>query len=292
MTADPRVVFESENRRRCTDRALVLDAVGIPYQVLEDNGVWVLLVAANESARASRELGAYDDENPPANLAPPPRPTEYDAIPGLVGYVLTICVIAGMAGFQFFDANWPVAGRIDGERIRDGEIWRLVTALTLHSGIRHLLGNIVFGVFFGLFAGRLLGYGVAWLAILVAAIAGNLANTLLLDPRHLSIGASTAVFAALGLVSGYVWRGRLLRAQGWTGRYGPIIGGLALLMYTGTGGERTDVGAHLMGFIGGFSAGVLLIRYSRHWSNPILQRRAAQTALGLIVISWGFALAV
>ena len=46
----------------------------------------------------------------------------------------------------------------------------------------------------------------------------------------------------------------------WSTRFGPIVGGLALLMFTGTGGQNTDVGAHLLGFVCGFAAGMLLIR--------------------------------
>ena len=82
------------------------------------------------------------------------QPLTQDALPGLVAYVFVICMVAGMAGFAFFQSNWFVAGRVDGELIRQGEVWRLFTALTLHADVKHLLGNIVFGVFFGLFAGR------------------------------------------------------------------------------------------------------------------------------------------
>ena len=76
---------------------------------------------------------------------------------------------------------------------------------------------------------RMLGPGVAWLAVLLAAALGNTANTLLLDSTHRSIGASTAVFATLGILAGYVWRGQLMAQDRWSTRYGPIIGGLARL---------------------------------------------------------------
>jgi membrane associated rhomboid family serine protease len=217
-----------------------------------------------------------------------------DAMPGLVGYVLIICMVAGMAGYSFFQSNWFVAGRVDGELIRNGEVWRLFTALTLHSGIKHLLGNIVFGVFFGLFAGRLLGSGVAWLAIVLAAASGNALNTLLLDPAHRAIGASTAVFAALGIVAGYVWSGQLMsQSQSrWSSRYGPIVGGLALLMYTGTGGENTDIGAHFFGFVCGFGAGLILTRLGTIPKDSRTQLTAGAIAFGLIFSSWIIALAV
>jgi membrane associated rhomboid family serine protease len=247
-------------------------------------------VPAQFSARASNELQLYDEENPPIQ-AKPVRKIEYqNAVPGLIGYVFVICMVAGMAGYSFFQSNWFVAGRVDGELIRDGEIWRLFTALTLHSGVRHLLGNIVFGVFFGLFAGRLLGSGIAWLAIVLAAASGNALNTLFLDASHRSIGASTAVFAALGLVAGYVWFGKLMSQERWSTRFGPIVGGLALLMYTGTGGENTDIGAHFLGFVCGFGAGLILIRLGKLPQDTRAQLYAGASAFGLIFFSWAIAL--
>ena len=45
------------------------------------------------------------------------------------------------AGYSIFGQNWFDAGRVDGELIRGGEWWRTITALTLHSGARHLVGK-------------------------------------------------------------------------------------------------------------------------------------------------------
>lgn len=292
MNEDLRVVFESRNRQSCTDRALVLTSLQIPHQLVDDGGSCALLVPAPHSAQAAEELQLYDIENPPVFAKPRKTIELQDPLPGLVAYVLIVCLVAGMAGFSFFGANWFFAGRIDGALIRGGEVWRLFTALTLHSGVRHLLGNLVFGVFFGLFAGRLLGSGIAWLAIILAAAAGNAANMFLLEVTHRSIGASTAVFAALGLVAGYVYSGKLMAQDRWSNRYGPIVGGLALLMYTGTGGENTDVGAHLLGFVFGFLAGVVLIRVGSLPTDPRTQRIAGGIAAGLILVSWATALSV
>jgi rhomboid protease GluP len=292
MNEDLRVVFESRNRQSCADRALVLTSLQIPHQLLDDGGTCALIVPAQYSAQAANELQLYDEENPPIRLKPVPKIEYQDAVPGLIGYVLVVCIVAGMAGYSFFQSNWFVAGRVDGELIRNGEIWRLFTALTLHSGIQHLLGNIVFGLFFGLLAGRLLGSGVAWLAIVLAAATGNAVNTLLLDVTHRSIGASTAVFAALGLVAGYVWFGKLMPQERWSNRYGPIVGGLALLMYTGTGGEKTDIGAHLLGFVCGFGAGLILISLAQLPKDARTQLVAGSAAFGLIFFSWAIALLV
>lgn len=290
MTPDWRVVFESRNRAQCSDRALVLAAAGIPHQLVDDAGGCALLVPAEFSGKAVAELHLYDEENPPPVVRKPRRIPEYDALPGIAGYVIIICLVAGFDGFAFFGENWRAAGRVDGELIRSGEWWRLFTALTLHSGMPHLAGNLVFGSFFGFLAGRLLGSGVAWLTILVAAAGGNLLNTMLLESTHRSIGASTAVFAALGLVAGFVWRAKLMSQERWSYRLGPIVGGLALLMYTGTGDANTDIGAHLMGFISGFASGMLLVRAMDSMSSERLQAVCGISAIALLLVSWAAAL--
>jgi membrane associated rhomboid family serine protease len=286
MNDDMRVVFESRNRRACSDRALVLATFQIPHEIIDDATSCALIVPAEYSARAANELRLYDEENPPRQPSPKIAVDHHNAVPGVFAYVIIICAVAWMAGASFLAQDWLAAGRIDGVLVRAGEWWRTVTALTLHSGLRHLVGNIVFGTMFGLFAGRLLGSGVAWLAILVTAASGNAFNTLLLESTHRAIGASTAVFAALGLVAGFVWRGKLMSQERWPYRIGPIVGGFALLMYTGTGDANTDIGAHLMGFLCGLAGGVLLTRLRSRLTDNRLQLGSAVLALLLVVSAW------
>jgi membrane associated rhomboid family serine protease len=111
-----------------------------------------------------------------------------------------------------------------------------------------------------------------------------------LAPDHRSIGASTAVFAALGLVAGYVWRARLMSQERWVYRNGPIVGGLALLMYTGTGDENTDIGAHLFGFLCGFVGGLLLTFAGNRILEDRWQWLCAAAAVLLLSGAWAVAL--
>lgn len=286
MMEDMRVVFESRNRGACSDRALVLESLKIPYQIVDDATSCALIVPAEYSARAMVELIQYDEENPPQAPRVREQFVHQNALPGVIAYALIICIVAGLAGRSSFAQDWVASGRVDGTLMRAGEWWRTITALTLHSGLRHLVGNLIFGGFFGFFAGRLLGPGVAWLAILLAGASGNLFNTLFLDATHKSIGASTAVFAALGLLAGFVWRGKLMSQERWSYRVGPIVGGFALLMYTGTGGPDTDIGAHLMGFLSGLAAGVLLAPVRARLTLRRLQIYSGSLAILVVVFAW------
>lgn len=284
------IVYESPHRRHCAERSLVLDSLDIPHEILQGEAGWAIAVPTGNAEAARRELAQYARENLAASPGRPVRqPVYQDAIPGIVVYFAILLLVAWAAGTSLFGKDWLAAGRVDGELLRQGELWRLVTAQTLHGSLKHLLGNLGFGALFGLFAGRLLGSGVAWLVIILAACLANELNVLLLDNSHRSIGASTAVFAALGLVAAYVWSLRFMSQDRWPYRVGPLVGGLALLAFTGTGDANTDIGAHLMGFIFGFAAGAAIARSRLRLDRAQLQRGAAIIAIALVIGAWGLA---
>jgi rhomboid protease GluP len=291
---DWRVVFEGANQTLSNEQALVLAAARIPHRIVHDQSGYVLIVPADYSAAAARELRMYAEENPLPVPAARHNAETHPSAGGIVAYVAVLFAVAWLASRHAFGADWYAAGGIDGDLVRAGDGWRLVTALTLHADPTHLAGNLVFGALFGLFAGRLLGAGVAWLAILTCAAGGNLLNTLLLASEHRSIGASTAVFSALGIVAGHVWHGRLMPRDRWVFRAGPVVGGVALLAYTGMGGglpdRQVDVGAHVMGFVCGFAGGMLLVHLVPRLQRPYVQSIAGTTALAAILIAWTLAL--
>lgn len=291
MSDDWSVVFESPSPRACSERALVLTSLDIPHETVRDDGLCRLIVPAGLAEKAKFEIWQFERENlPPPAKRSTPLPEFQNAVPGIVGYVVVVCLVAWLAGESAFDANWLAAGRVDGELIRQGEWWRTITALTLHSGWRHIIGNIGFGTLFGILAGRLFGSGLTWLCVVVASGLANTMNTLLLSSGHRSIGASTAVFAALGLVAGFVWRAKLMAQDRWAYRLGPIVGGIALLAYTGTGDENTDIGAHLTGFVCGFAFGMLLTLLPRVPSSRRFQLLCGAAAAGVIAVAWAVAL--
>ena len=280
-------VFENRSPKDCSERALVLHALAIPYEVVSGISQSVIIVPAEFAERARYELWQYEQENKKQkSRSPVIVPVYQSGIPGVTAYVLLICLVAWFAGEALFNRDWYFAGRVDGELIRQGEWWRTITALTLHSGVRHLAGNIGFGVLFGLMAGRLVGSGVAWFGIVVSSGAANYLNSYLLESTHRAIGASTAVFAALGLVSGFVWRAKLMAQDRWPFRLGPIVGGIALLAYTGTGDANTDIGAHFAGFVCGFLSGTLLTLVSDYLAQKKLQLTCGIAAMMIIILAW------
>jgi membrane associated rhomboid family serine protease len=188
-----------------------------------------------------------------------------------------------------FGIDWLQIGRMDSGRLFAGEWWRAVTALTLHADAAHLLGNAVFGSFFAYWLARSFGGGFAWALIVATGAAGNVLNGLFSGPNHLSLGASTAVFAMLGTLTAYSWRRGAPPGARYRERIAPIIAGLGLLAYTGAGGENTDIGAHLLGFVSGFVAGLAVAACGVPQSRW-LQGLSAAASIGLLTLAWTAAL--
>ena len=85
-------------------------------------------------------------------------------------------------------------------------------------------------------------------------------------------------------------RRRDLEGQ-WAVRWAPIVGAVALLAYTGAGGERTDVVAHLTGFLSGAVLGVLYGGIERGFvMTARVQLSLGLAGLWMLALAWGVAL--
>ncbi|MBS0373531.1 MAG: rhomboid family intramembrane serine protease [Proteobacteria bacterium] len=288
MQAEPpwTEVFRSLAVGPCDDRAFVLLALGIPAAMHYAEGSYALLVAASDAPRARVELERYVLENRPRPRPVPPRLHPGAAL-AAAGYVLLLFLVAVASSRGLFGLDWYERGVLDGARVRHGELWRAVTALTLHADLAHLLANSGFGALFGGLAARVYGAGAGWLLVLLAATLANLANGLWMGPGHASLGASTAVFAALGALAVHRWPAATRRTR-WGLRGGSFVAALVLLALLGTGDAHTDVLAHALGF----GAGAVLAWPLRARPAPAAwapQRRAGAAALGLIAAAWAAA---
>jgi membrane associated rhomboid family serine protease len=116
--------------------------------------------------------------------------------------------------------------------------------------------------------------------MLLSGVGGTYAAAALIRHDFVSIGASTAVFGALGALAALPRESRRV----WM----PVIGGLALLALLGTS-KRADVAGHLCGFVSGVLAGAAVSLL------PSLRNRAAQASLAVVaacvpLVAWIVAL--
>lgn len=278
---------EGRTQRDLRASELVLAARGIETRVAYDAGTWRLLVAADDLLDGNRELAAYERENVP--LPKPALPTVIDSgWWGVAAYAAVIwtvmwCDAAGALGW-----DWQARGRLHVGSVASGEVWRLATALTLHADLGHIASNTLFGGLFGLLAGRNLGSGLGWLCIVLGGILGNALNVLARPEAFSSIGASTATFAAVGIVAAFMWRSGYFRRSGqpWQRTFAPVFAAIAFFAYTGIGDARTDVVAHLTGLGAGFGIGLAVAARRLQLAGAAAQRFFGWAAGILVALAW------
>lgn len=253
----------------------MLTAVGIDSQVVPVEGGFGLMVGQPMREHALHHLWQYEQERvrrpqPEPRFTPRPR-----AWLGSLAYALVLLLppIALAQGWLLTDPY--ESATLNPALVLAGEWWRALTALTLHWDAPHLLGNLGGGTLLGFSAAQVWGNARAWLLIFLAAVLANFIEAGLGLPNYVSAGASTAVFAALGLVAAFAWRTRGQRFGNPLARWGPLVAGVAVLGFFGAGSNvpvagmpapdllafedsgSTNVLAHLLGFGCGVLAGAI-----------------------------------
>jgi rhomboid protease GluP len=282
------VVFRG-SKSLCREFSLVLEARGIEHETLEGESTWTLNVPVALLDRAYDEISRYSAERSMPRSVRSTMPSRPGAELGAIVYVLILLLAAYSAGNGSFGVDWFSVGSLDAGS--PAQWWRAITALTLHVDQEHWLGNVLFGAVAGIGAGRLLGPGTAWASILGAAALANYLEMLIAPVDHRAVGASTAVFAALGLLTGLAWRQRLTLREGLWYRWAPLIAGICLLTLLGAGGVHVDVLGHGLGFIMGTGQGWVYAKVNL----PYLGGRGVQLLAGgcailVILLAWFLAL--
>jgi membrane associated rhomboid family serine protease len=186
--------------------------------------------------------------------------------------------------------SWFERGSGDVHEILNGELWRTVTAISLHADVAHALSNAIAIALFLALLSSFLGVGVGTALILLAGALANLVNAFLHAPPHVVVGASTSVFAAVGTLGALGMarrrKRRLSRRRAWL----PVGASLALLGMLGTGGGRVDVWAHLLGLLVGGVLGVVIAPVSLRPARVGIQWACGAAAAAALIYCWTLAL--
>lgn len=279
----------ARTRSQAEEWALVLEAEDLSPNLERTSQGFVVSVPPECAERAAAALEAYDSEN----RATPDSEVEWAGpAPLYAAVTVSSLILIFFLIVVWTDASvrWYDKGSAAAMSILRGEYWRTVTALTLHADWPHVLANTVAGVFLLTALGRVLGPGLAAAMVVVAGAGGNLLNAWLHGSFHVSVGASTAVFGALGVLGG---TGVVKRhGRGFHGRnaWMPLGAGLALLAVLGTGGQRVDIWAHLMGFVAGAGLGMLITIGSPHPPALRTQWTLGALAAAVVILCWVLAL--
>jgi membrane associated rhomboid family serine protease len=240
------------------EHGLVALASGCAFWLLPVEGGFRLVVARGDAEHVRGQLARFDRES----VGWPPRP-EVERAPAHRTSLFTplLWALAVLASFwaQRIWPAWTASGAVDARAMfGGGEWWRAGTALFLHADVGHLVSNLLSGIFAFYAVVATMGRRRGWVLLAVAAVAGNM-SAAALHPggEYRSLGASTAVFAALGLLTGRATRVmlRLERRRRWRALFVPAAAGVTVLALYGAGEQRVDVLAHFTGFLTGVVLG-------------------------------------
>jgi rhomboid protease GluP len=275
------------SQHKAMEWSLVLASQNISHLIAspDESGRWSLRISRDDVPRAAAVIRQYELENRP-------RPWQQQYLEGRVTFDWVALIWGGLLlGIHALSEQRPwveKTGVMHGADVIKGEWWRLVTATQLHADWGHLASNLSIGVILlGLVMGRW-GTAIGLLAALLAGIGGNLAN-LLIRPEAFSLGASTVVMGCLGLLA-CVPRSQFTHAGNvWRGLLSSISGAVLLFVLLGLD-PRSDVLAHIGGFVAGLGLSVGLRASGNQWRGVWQARLAALLTAIIVLLSWWCAL--
>ena len=273
--------------RRAEEWATVLAASGIRHRFALTATGWAVLVASDDGARASVALAAYDAENPHETRVVAPAVSRDSIGLGIAMAALLLGFFA-LTGPRAAGVAWFERGSASAARILRGEVWRTITALTLHADLGHVLGNAAACVVLIPPVSHALGPGIGLWALLLSGVAGNALTAFVHGAPYNSVGASTLTFGAIGVLAAQAfvarWRGRPTRRRPWV----VIVASLVLLSMLGTA-KGADVLGHLFGLLAGAVFGLTAGLAQPRALAPTVEWALVVAAMALVAACWWIA---
>jgi len=190
----------------------------------------------------------------------------------------------------FVQSNIQTAGKMDSAAVRQGEWWRLFTAVMLHADIAHLAANVTFGLLILGLAMARFGWGVTLALTYLAGAAGNVFGLIFYSRPYTGVGASGMMMGALGVLSIHSFA--LWRQSPKAARYvlSGVTAGLLLFVLFGFGPE-SDVLAHAGGYLAGLVFGAALSFVPEKALHRSSLNVASASVLGVLAaVVWWLAL--
>lgn len=279
-----RVIARSARKEEILELSLVLASQGIRHWMDFDGSEYSLAMEEASLPVAQELLDLYRTENeqfreenlPPRNLELFLAPIFHLAIPVLAYFWV------GLKPWS----NWlKNQGLADARLILEGEWWRCLTATTLHADHEHFLGNVLSGFFILNLLNHRLGIGTLMFLSTLGAGLTNFLVAVATAPDHRSLGFSSVVFCALGML-GAVESAWLLRRREFDfRRLTPLLAAFFIAVMVGLG-ENADKRAHFYGFGIGALLGFLSHGVPRPLARPPVQALLVLAVYAIHLLAW------
>ncbi|MFA5905024.1 MAG: rhomboid family intramembrane serine protease [Desulfobacula sp.] len=262
---------------------LILASQHIESRVEKEGTIFHILVDTGDKSKAFAAINAYYRENRHQKIRQTIQNFSMSPFKSIPAFMIMGFLAAIHLFCLYYDLHDAMILKYGASSlfIRQGENFRAITALFLHADERHLLGNLAGILIFGAPFINLSGFGTGPFMLLLTGTLGNLMTAGLYRTARISIGASTSVMGAAGLLVAFqMTRKGKTRSRD---TVIPLIAG-AILVGLLSQGERTDVFAHIFGFLNGFIPGLIFFPLNRTVQSGLKEPAALLITL-LIVIS-------
>ena len=292
---EEKVQLVPETRHLLGIWSAVLASKGIPFSVVYNSEGGVIAVSGDVAEAARSEIWSYHVGNvgwPPAKDEENGDKSSLLLTGGALACGLACALVLALVYVREIsgDASWREAGVWNAEKVLNGDWWRIITALTLHADISHLLSNIFWIALLEAFLTMEIGGG---LAALMAVFTGALANAgmLSMGAEHSSLGASTMVFSLVGLLCSvqfvHLYKSRVKDGGSFVILipWKPLFAGVVIFAFYGTA-PGTDVLAHGMGLASGMLVGFPVERLGFLSESIIWQLLFTTITMALLAMAW------
>lgn len=276
----------SPDKKTAREYSVLLDSLGIANNAVFRWNSWQIEVDLKDYENAKSEISAYEKSGRIERIHNKFAHIRFQK----VNWAQLAATLALLAAFHIFiyesdHLELIKAGRSSAAAITEGEIFRAVTALTLHGDYKHLFSNIFFGGIVLWALSTMTGTGLALVLALFTGFAGNVMNAFFYGSAHNSIGASTSVFGVIGVLAGLQFFDSFREKK--LGRWIPLGAALGLLAMLGSS-DKSDVMAHLFGLATGLPAGAVfgIIFSKRQIPGKTFQNIAAAVFILTISACW------
>ena len=264
---------------------LVLTSQGIDHYIEKTEATYSIRVLRTDHEKAMKTMTLFFEENRFFRVRQQLSQIPFSSFKSYPAFSIMalLCLVHGFAHYKNAHEQLVLKYGSSALYIIQGETFRAVTALFLHADTAHLLGNLAGLLIFAAPLISVSGTGTGLFLLLAAGTAGNLINAYFYQTAHLSIGASTAVMGAAGLLAAYqaTRKSHPLKLDNLM----PIFA-VAILVAMFSQGERTDVWAHIFGFLSGLSLGVVFFPLNRIFGFKNRETAALVVTVGIVFFSW------
>lgn len=268
MTDSSEPIYSNLSRKRADLIVLILASQNIKCQTDKTENGFRIFVQNDKVEMALKMVELYDSENKFFRLKyhlPQIPLSSFNSFPAFI-LMGVLCLIHFAVRHHDVHDEFVLQYGSSALYILQGELNRVITALFLHADAGHLLGNLAGTLIFVAPLFSITGYGSGPFLLLLSGLTGNLINAYLYRTAHLSIGASTSIMGAVGLLAAwqYVNKKRQISLHSFM----PACAA-AILVSLLSQGEKTDVWAHILGFLSGIIYGILWFPVNKTFTHPL-----------------------